>query len=167
MNIFAFDPDPNLSALWLDDIRKNKLILESCQMLSNAMYVMKPTHEYPVYGPFKLDGHRKHGCSVWAYQSWANFKWLTDYTEICLTQRQKDHKCWELIKHFRDFLNDTDNFKDVYLTPFSNNAANRKLGLSFKHVANTNAAYRAYVKARWQMDTIKLTWEHGQQPWWR
>ena len=34
MNIFALDKCPMQSAQWLDDIRKNKMILESAQMLS-------------------------------------------------------------------------------------------------------------------------------------
>jgi hypothetical protein len=37
MNIFALSECPEQSALWLDDIRKNKMILESAQMLSTAI----------------------------------------------------------------------------------------------------------------------------------
>ena len=40
MNIFALDKCPMQSAQWLDDIRKNKMILESAQMLSTAVRLL-------------------------------------------------------------------------------------------------------------------------------
>ena len=39
MNIFATSPSPDTSALWLDDVRKNKMILETAQLLSASVRI--------------------------------------------------------------------------------------------------------------------------------
>ena len=65
MNIFAFDKCPMRSALWLDDIRKNKMILESAQMLSTAVRALCPDTTLEVYKTAYLN----HPCSKWARQS--------------------------------------------------------------------------------------------------
>src|SRR4029077_5191734 len=39
MNIFATSPDPIRSAQALDDFRLNKMIVESCQILSAALHI--------------------------------------------------------------------------------------------------------------------------------
>lgn len=51
MNIFAFDPDPWACALWLDDVRKNKMILETAQLLSSAVAINDPSWASKVYKP--------------------------------------------------------------------------------------------------------------------
>ena len=78
MNIFALDKCPMQSALWLDDIRKNKMILESAQMLSTAVRWLDPDTTLPVY---KL-AYMNHPCTKWARKSRANFSWLL--SNICL-----------------------------------------------------------------------------------
>ena len=61
MNIFALDQCPMQSALWLDDIRKNKMILESAQMLSTAVRLLIGT---------PVEVKVKHGTSVRTKQHW-------------------------------------------------------------------------------------------------
>lgn len=61
MNIFAFDKCPMQSALWLDDIRKNKMILESAQMLSTAVRLLIGT---------PIEVRVKHGSGVRLKQHW-------------------------------------------------------------------------------------------------
>ena len=75
MNIFAFDRCPMQSASWLDDIRKNKMILESAQMLSTAVRMLDPDTNLSVY---KL-AYINHPCSKWARASRDNFKWLLSH----------------------------------------------------------------------------------------
>ena len=58
-------------------------------------------------------------------------------------------------------------FPEIYMTPFYNGTTNKAQGLSFKHISNTNAAYRLYIRERWNRDTIKLTWNKGEKPWWK
>ena len=61
MNIFAFDKCPMRSALWLDDIRKNKMILESAQMLSTAVRALCPDTTLEVYKTAYLITHAVSG----------------------------------------------------------------------------------------------------------
>lgn len=163
MNIFAFDMSPETSARWLDDVRKNKMILESCQLMSTAMNVLSPGHSYEVYATT----HRNHPCAIWVRESWSNFNWLLAYTEQLMYQRGKPHKCGELIPAFKHYLfRCGDAFPHVYQTPFVNCAAHAGLKISYKHIPDTHSAYRLYIRDRWATDTIPLTWRHGERPFW-
>lgn len=169
MNIFAFDPDPELSALWLDDVRKNKMITETCQLLSTAMNILAPHHKYDVMASF----NPKHGSNVWARASWENFKWLIRYVRNLNLQRGpnadgSNHACFPLFLQFDAFAYEhRAAFPSIYLTPFSNNAARTDIGISFKHIQDTNLAYRMYIRERWANDPFVPSWKHGQQPWWK
>lgn len=90
MNIFVFDPDPAEAALYLDDVRRNKMILETAQLLSSAMHVNHLGNNYPIYKPT----HLGHPCAKWTAKSKGNFAWLLEYMK-CLSNRP--HKSKELI----------------------------------------------------------------------
>lgn len=161
MNIFAYDPCPYKSALWLDDVRKNKMIVETAQLLSTAMNVLDPTHNHHVYKTSYLN----HPCAVWARQSAANFTWLVAYMEHLVAQRGKPHKSSELLPAFKSFRT-SGMFPEAGLTPFANCARNQSLGIDYSFVDNVHAAYRLYSRERWSNDTIKLTWNNGKRPFW-
>lgn len=168
MNIFVFDPNPELSALWLDDVRKNKMITETCQILSTAMNILVPNHKYDVMASF----NPKHGSNVWARASLDNFKWLLTYVRHLNNQRGLNsdgsrHAAFPVLIQAEGFaFEHRDAFPAVYLTPFSNNAARQDIGISYKHIADTNLAYRLYIRERWANDPFTPTWKHGEQPWW-
>lgn len=162
MNLFVFDPDPRLSALWLDDVRKNKIILECAQMLSTAINCLQPNHNLDIYDSF----NPKHPCCVWVRSSWANYKWTLDYMKALYNQRGKPHSSYDYIHLFEKFLKRRRKFPETYPTPFANCAANDDVGVSFKHIPDTCLAYRKYISARWELDTINVTWNHGEKPWW-
>ena len=124
MNIFAFDKCPMRSALWLDDIRKNKMILESAQMLSTAVRALCPDTTLEVYKTAYLN----HPCSKWARQSRANFQWLLHHMSWLYNQKSGDHKSARLIPEFQKYVDDGD-FPDEYLTPFANCARNLERGV--------------------------------------
>lgn len=162
MNIFAYDPCPYKSALWLDDVRKNKMILESAQMLSTAMNILCPDHGEDVY----KSTHPQHPSNVWARASRQNFIWLLSTMESMQIQRGGKHKSYRLIPLFRKFASNSSNFSKHELTPFANCARNKELGIDYSHIPNTHAAYRLYTRDRWKVDTIKLTWLNGEKPFW-
>jgi hypothetical protein len=161
MNIFAFDPDPWVSALHLDDIRKNKMILETAQLLSSAVAINDPSWTSKVYKPT----HLGHPCAKWCILSRANFEWLLSYMKHLSTQYGR-HKSSELIPIFEEYSNNGW-FPFQKSTPFPNCAANADLGISFKHIPDVHEAYRLYICERWKRDTIMLTWIHGEEPSWR
>lgn len=166
MNIFAFDPCARMSALWLDDVRKNKMILESCQLLSTAINTLCPDHNLNTYKTSYLN----HPCAIWARESECNFAWLVGYTKHLLAMRDKPHKSSRIVSEAGKFLWDSQyrlSFPSFEQTPFVNCAQNLSVGVTFKHIHNVHAAYRMYIRTRWDMDTIKLTWQYGDEPWWR
>ena len=163
MNIFAYDPCPKQSALWLDDIRKNKMILEGCQVLSSTVAMLKPEWAHRVY---KIT-HQNHPCSVWTRGTAGNFSWLLTHTEALYDQRGRTHASSRLFPVFREFISEhSDAFMFEEQTPFANCARNKDLGIDYTGVSDTHKAYRLYTTARWAVDTIKLSWNHGEKPNW-
>ena len=162
MNIFAFDKCPMRSALWLDDIRKNKMILESAQMLSTAVRALCPDTTLEVYKSAYLN----HPCSKWARQSRANFQWLLHHMSWLYNQKTGDHKSARLIPEFQKYADDGD-FPDEYLTPFANCARNLERGVDYSEVDDVHQAYRMYMNDRWKERNITLTWRWGEEPDWR
>lgn len=164
MNIFAYDPCPIRSALWLDDIRKNKMIVEGCQLLSTTVALLRPDLATYVY----RISYVNHPCAIWARASRDNFVWLLSHTEAMHKQRGKPHKSAGLFPIFHKFCDENSrNFHAKSMTPFANCARNKTLGVDFTHIPNTHAAYRLYSSYRWQHDTIKLSWRYGEEPKWR
>ena len=162
MNIFAFDKCPMRSALWLDDIRKNKMILESAQMLSTAVRALCPDTTLEVYKSAYLN----HPCSKWARQSRANFQWLLHHMSWLYNQKSGDHKSARLIPKFQKYADGGD-FPDEYLTPFANCARNLERGVDYSEVDDVHQAYRMYMNDRWKERNITLTWRWGKEPDWR
>jgi len=162
MNIFAFDKCPMQSALWLDDIRKNKMILESAQMLSTAVRALCPDTTLEVYKTAYLN----HPCSKWARQSRANFQWLLHHMSWLYNQKSGEHKSARLIPEFQKYADDGD-FPDEYLTPFANCARNLERGVDYSNVDDVHQAYRMYMNDRWKERNITLTWRWGEEPDWR
>lgn len=80
MNIFLTSLDAKLCAQDLCDLRLNKMILETGQMLCTAY-----RHYAKLYGwPAEFEGiykntHENHPCNVWLRQDLVNYVWLYDY----------------------------------------------------------------------------------------
>ena len=162
VNIFVFDEDPWLSALWLDDVRKNKMILETAQLLSTAIQFNDPFTDLKVYKPAYIS----HPCTIWARTSRDNFNWLTEYMRCLVVQKKTGHKSAELLASFEHY-GSHGRFSLEQRTPFANCARNRERGVDFSHVADVHSAYRQYICRRWQERTITLSWRWGKEPEWR
>lgn len=162
MNIFVFDPCPKTSALWLDDIRKNKIILECAQMLSTAIHELVPNHGLPVY----KKSYVNHPCSVWVRASQANFQWTVDYMTALHVQRGREHASAKLLTLFNKFAK-ARVFPSTELTPFANCARRADQGIDYTNVPDTTEAYRQYIVERWSLDIKPPTWQYGVAPEWR
>lgn len=162
MNIFAFDPDPRQSAMWLDDVRQNKMILETAQLLSTAIHKYQDVVTDPIYRPT----HKHHPCTKWVVESKGNYEWTVKYLEELGNLRNPTHKSLSLLSYFKKFIK-TNKFYKEDQTPFANCARNMSQGLDFTGVEDTHKAYQLYINKRWDHDTIKLSWNHGQEPEWR
>ena len=162
MNIFALSRCPMQSAWWLDDIRKNKMILESAQMLSTAVRVLSPDTDLSVYKVAYLN----HPCTIWARQSRDNFKWLLSHMSHLFLQKDGLHKSANLLTDFQKYA-DSGYFPNEELTPFANCARNLERGVDYSEHADTHEAYRLYMNDRWKETNITLTWRWGREPEWR
>ena len=67
MNIFVISQNPDECAQALDDLRLNKMILETAQLLSTAIRF----HGYTGNLAYKAT-HINHPCSIWARTSRGN-----------------------------------------------------------------------------------------------
>lgn len=157
MNIFITDNSPHLSAEALDDKRVNKMLLESCQMLSTAI------NFYGGKAPYKST-HANHPSNIWARKTKANFNWLfshaTALSNQYLLRSTKVHACASILQE----ISISEQYKlipDGPLTPFANCAANDSKGVNYKHINDVTKAYKLYLIDRWNTDTRKPTWFSG------
>ena len=74
MNIFFTDSDPEIAAQSLDNLRLNKMILETAQLLSTALR----EHGYECEDIYKST-HKNHPSAIWTRKTTGNFEWLLDY----------------------------------------------------------------------------------------
>lgn len=74
MNIFVVDSNPIIAARQLCDQHVVKMITESVQMLSNAMW------HAGLEGPYKKT-HWNHPCSKWVRESISNYQWLWNHAD--------------------------------------------------------------------------------------
>lgn len=86
MNIFVTSSDPELSANFLDDVRANKMFLESVQMLSTVAATIGQGAI-----PYKKT-HHKHPCTVWAGSNAENYWWLIKHTQALMQRVIETHK---------------------------------------------------------------------------
>lgn len=128
MNIFVLNPSPSVSAftLWATDKfmkhrRPKKMLVEACQLLSNALY--EQGFAYP-YKPT----HLHHPCSLWTRER--GYKWLYVYAlflnDLYEISTGKKHKGWEkclpffssLPKEIADTYPEPDAVEFVNCTPY-------------------------------------------------
>jgi hypothetical protein len=161
MNIFVFDEDPFTSALWLDDVRQNKMILETAQLLSTAIHENDQETGLVIYRPT----HKHHPCTKWVALSRGNFSWALDYLKHLGSIRNKRHKSLSLLSCFEEYKN-SGYFSQEDQTPFANCARNQSQGVDFTGTKDTLEAYRKYIAERWKRDTIRVSWKYGEKPKW-
>lgn len=72
MNIFYLDHNADLAAHKHCDQHVNKMILESAQLLSTVVHLLKIEKTRPVYKPT----HEKHPCTLWMTKKFFNCYWV-------------------------------------------------------------------------------------------
>lgn len=167
MNIFVTDTCPVKSARALDDVRLNKMILETAQMLcTNAPHFDIPDSLVP-YKPT----HTNHPCTVWARKSRYNYDWLARHF-IALVDEKTDrtHKLHLSYTKLMPLL--THVYNNPLDIPVDNN-------ISFVYAGDypvltasgldVIASYRKTMIAKWENDTLKgrtPRWTNAIQPDW-
>lgn len=148
MNIFVTNECPVQSAIEHNNILLNKMVIESCQLLSIAHHfldgntvAMKPTHY-------------NHPCSVWARKTSGNYKWLYQhYVALCteyLYRTGKEHASSRFINELSRL---PSNILHEDRTFFAKATPDE-----FKAIPNAVLAYQAYLNHKfvgWRTRTDK------------
>ncbi len=174
MNIFVTYDDSYLCAEALDDKRVNKMLTESCQMLSTALYIVdqerwEQLHRWDLENPlpegkrvFKPT-HVNHPCNLWVRETKANFWWLYRHATALQHTWGKIHKSATCLAYVGDA---TLRLRDIDQTPFVNATRHKELGIDFTHIENVHEAYRLYLNARWPHDKRAPVWKNRNRPKW-
>ncbi len=138
MNIFVTDLDPVIAARNLCDKHVSKMLLESTQLLSNAVRVYHPDAET---APYKFT-QATHPCSKWVTEARENFDWLLDHAyEINREFKARfdnTHKCHEALKHI-------SNVKRYMRFPQHKMTSFKHVMPRIYRVEDIVSAYRSYI----------------------
>lgn len=152
MNIFVTSECPIESARNLDNVRRNKMLLETCQLLSTAL------NAHGVKGPYRST-HMNHPATIWARQNKGNYQWLLDHAQELATlytiKTGKIHKCSEVLPVLRSLIYV---LPDGPRTPFVNCARNKEKGIDYTGHGDVTLAYQLYLNDRWETDSRPPTW---------
>lgn len=90
MNIFLVSKDPIECAQAIDDVRLNKMILETGQLLCTAYRrIFAVDGKFAEFDGIYKDTHANHPCGVWARGSVLNYAWL-----VYLFKAMHDERLW-------------------------------------------------------------------------
>lgn len=157
MNIFLTSKNPIEAARHLDDLRLNKMILETAQILSQAFRVL-----YFDSDELYKDTHINHPCCVWARENEDNFTWLFLYFRELAIEKfcrsKKLHASWKKIGQFIDDNCDVSCRKiNIEKINFNFNCTD------FKNNEVTDA-YRKQLIQKWSCDKKDPTWKKREFP---
>ena len=163
MNVFATSPDPLECAVALDDKRVGKMLIESNQLLSNALRVHGVDH-----ASMCRASHMNHPLTAWTAEHCGNFNWLLHHAlyladEWIYRFGRKHGSASRCDAFSADRL--TDRLPYGRADGFVNCAASRERGLDFRS-AEVHEAYRSYLAARWAGDVRPPEWTKRGMPVW-
>lgn len=138
----------------LDDLRLNKMIIETAQLLSTAMR----ERGYIGNDIYKTT-HKNHPCAVWARESSENYKWLllymSDLVEERMNRTGKTHKSYQI---FNALCGGPKLMPQGPMTPFSNCSLYKDHGIF--------DAYKLTMIDKWAKDKRPPKWTKTGKPSW-
>jgi hypothetical protein len=154
MNVFVIDPDTTKCAQALDDLRLNKMIIETAQLLSTAMrecgYVGNDIYK---------STHVNHPCAIWTRKTDSNYRWLLLYMSDLVEERQrrtgKGHKSYSI---FNTLCGGPILMPKGDLTPFANCSLYKDHGIF--------DAYKLTMIDKWAKDKRPPKWTNTIKPSW-
>ncbi len=176
MNIFLVNRSPRVCAQALDDLRLNKMILETGQLLCTAyrrLYMQDGEAEFP--GIYK-DTHVNHPCAVWTRSRIKHYIWLLVYFKALnserlyrgfaphLTFKKLYEHLYKPVKEYSldeamFYENDASLFDDIEFT-FNCSNVTDSLGIAvFRD-------YRVCLVNKWRKDIRQPKWTNREPPVW-
>jgi hypothetical protein len=157
MNIFATSLSPKESAINLDNKRVVKMVLESMQMLSTAIYFYRGNAPY-------RPNHLNHPCTIWVRNSRKNYDWLLRHFKYLFKEYnyryKKHHKCesyYKLLKAGKKFI---PNRKS---TPIADCTT---LPKKYDFLTKIEDRYKQCMVNKWLNDKRKPEWTGRKIPEW-
>ena len=154
MNIFVISIDSVECAQALDDLRLNKMIIETGQLLSTALNYYGSN--YPVY----KSTHVNHPCSIWTRESQDNYLWLVNHFSALAHERSyrfsKSHKTFDKLWNF--IISGHIFIPKGNGTPFANCTPYKTI--------DTIEAYKLTLKDKWAKDKRSPKWTKRGKPSW-
>lgn len=163
MNIFLVSNNPDECAQALDDLRLNKMILETGQMLCTAYRHWAPQYGWPVTfeGIYK-ETHKNHPCNVWLRENINNYKWALN-----LFAALADEK---LYRTGKTHLSYTKLWQSLSIVPHWHNYPSPKFTFDCSNVSvELNSVFDKYklcLCTKWNNDLKKPTWTKRGYPAW-
>lgn len=155
MNIFVTSSDPKACAYVLDDLRVNKMVLETAQLLSGAVRYFNADASN-LYKPT----HMGHPCAVWTRIARDNFLWLIEHgrylNDVFKLVSGRDHACLNIINLSATYSSD---IVEGSMTRFKNCT-------NYKHITDVHEAYRLQMIDKWNEDLRPPTWRNRNVPDW-
>ncbi len=165
MNIFHTDNDPVIAALALDDLRLNKMIIESAALLANAIAFHGGTSsDLPISKtsgqPFKTKAWQNHPSCTWVKQSNGNYMWLLNHMEAMIKELEyRKGTCHSMTHNLPIFNRSVKFIPDGPVTPFANCTP-------YKKIIDTVEAYKMTMAYKWEHDAKIPVWSKRGQPAW-
>ncbi|MCG3175390.1 MAG: hypothetical protein MOGMAGMI_00319 [Candidatus Omnitrophica bacterium] len=170
MNIFKTHECPIKCAMFLDDKRVIKMVLETAQLLCSSVYIHLFKNKYPNFTKqtrisyraetdLYLPSHLNHPISAWVRLTRGNYIWTLEHFEALLEEYKfrfgREHKSSFLLP-----------LLDIYIkyipvgvqTKFPNCAINKSLGIDYSQVTPVTTAYRNYLTKRFEGDKRTPKW---------
>ena len=100
-------------------------------------------------------------------QTRKNYWWLfRHFIALCNEYELRYGKTHKCAQYIGDFYVGNRLIPDGPLTKFANCTVNKEKGISFKHIDEPTEAYKAYLSARWDTDTLIPKWTNRTKPEW-
>ena len=151
MNIFSTDIDPKVSAINLDDLRLNKMIIESASLLANAIaFYGGQQSDLPIAKtsgmPFKTKAWQNHPSCLWVKDSRSNYMWLYNHmSEMIKELSYRKGTVHSMLQNNDKFVTGALFIPEKNLTDFANCTP-------YKKVKNTIEAYKLCMVYKWEHD---------------
>jgi hypothetical protein len=165
MNIFHTDSDPTVAAKNLDDVRVNKMIIESAALMANAIaFHGGAPSDLPISvasgEPYKTKAWQNHPSCLWTKANSANYEWLLEHTKELINQlRNRKGTIHSMIKNMPILSRGVLFLPSGRLTQFANCTP-------YKQTGDVITAYRMTMAYKWEHDARIPLWTNASAPLW-
>jgi len=163
MNIFVTSFNQLQAVKHLDDLRLNKMILETALMLSTSYRILFGDNEQ-VYKTSFLN----HPCTIWARKNIYTYSWLVDYFDAAAKEKYyRDSTIKKNVNMHLSYIKLYKIFNTKYNQDYKEKISNDFFDFNctdFKEEKNIIKAYQQYMNKKWNNDLRSPKWTGNNIP---